>query len=463
MSGINPEGRSSTPGVDIRHVDTAFDSEARQAQQDWLDYLKQRPYLDDEGNIRDPETNAIISVNTIDDGNRTYYDRVARETLDETSRESYSLMDLAYAARAAKLDQDRTKFNDILDEIADRMVRMKEKYGWSPEVADGHREKIMSMIHDKQDTPTTPEDSAPTSSSSPKLRSMRAVEGDNSRSESRGGRDFSPLEAMDYQHIMAARSQEGNLRFYLRRDGIQSATDVSETTTRSISAQEKRSGSIFDDPENQDAVAVYPGVIGVFDGVGSGAHSGAVSKRAARLTETLAIDREPFKRSTIPHEAITMERFFKEAGEVLRDEFDHEISTTTGVIARTFINEQDNTPMVCVGHLGDSRAYIRSADGVVKQLTNDHGYMNIISTHMTSGDVPDIVIAPIAKGDILLLVSDGITGDTGSDLLSEADIAKTITDVENKHGGATLDEITEALMKRSTKSDDTSVVAQRFV
>lgn len=40
MPKIHLKGRSSTPDVDIRNVDTAFDPEARQAQQDWLDYLK---------------------------------------------------------------------------------------------------------------------------------------------------------------------------------------------------------------------------------------------------------------------------------------------------------------------------------------------------------------------------------------------------------------------------------------
>lgn len=222
---------------------------------------------------------------------------------------------------------------------------------------------------------------------------------------------------------------------------------------------------MFDDFTNQDAVAAYPGVIGVFDGVGSARLSGYVSKRAAQLTEALSIDREPFKKSTVSREATAMERFFKEAQKVLRTEFDapdYKGSSTTGVIARTFINEQDNTPMVCVGHLGDSRAYIRSIDGAVKQLTNDHGHENKIFTSMPSGEVPDVVIAPIAKGDILLLVSDGVTGDRGDDLLSEADIAETINNAVRGHHDITLDGIVEALMKRSTKLDDTSVVARVF-
>lgn len=152
MPKINLEGRSSTPDVDIRNVDTAFDPEARQAQQDWLDYLKQRPYLDSRGNIHSPENGRFMSVDMTDDGNRAYYDQIARETLNNTSREGLGVLSLARLAREARLNGDKTMLNDILDEVQDKLVEMKARYDWDADSSTTHFDKVMSIIYDEDNT-----------------------------------------------------------------------------------------------------------------------------------------------------------------------------------------------------------------------------------------------------------------------------------------------------------------------
>ncbi|MDO4773950.1 MAG: hypothetical protein Q4A37_02390 [Candidatus Saccharibacteria bacterium] len=147
MPKINLEGRSSTPDVDIRNVETAFDPEARQAQQDWLDFLKQRPYQDAKGNIHNPENGRFMAVDMTDDGNRAYYDKIARDTLHETSREGLGVMSLARLAREARLNGDKTMLNDILDEVQDKLVEMEAKYDWNADSSTAHLDKVMSIIY----------------------------------------------------------------------------------------------------------------------------------------------------------------------------------------------------------------------------------------------------------------------------------------------------------------------------
>lgn len=148
MPKFNLEGRSSTPDVDIRNVETAFDPEARQAQQDLLDYLKQRPYLDGRGNIHNPENGRFMSVDMTDDGNRAYYDQIARETLNNTSREGLGVLSLARLAREARLNGDKTMLNDILDEVQDKLVEMEERYDWNVDSSTTHFDRVMSIIYD---------------------------------------------------------------------------------------------------------------------------------------------------------------------------------------------------------------------------------------------------------------------------------------------------------------------------
>lgn len=149
-------------------------------------------------------------------------------------------------------------------------------------------------------------------------------------------------------------------------------------------------------------------------------------------------------------------------------ESDYEGMGSTLVIA-VMMAEQ-----ICIGHLGDSRAY-RYAGGQIEQLTRDHcwldeqvaagslaadvltnpRYKNIVTRALGIEDEIDLEVHehPLERGDIFLICSDGLT-----DMVTDAQIAATLeveealkaraqrlVDLANANGGK--DNISVILMR----------------
>lgn len=494
MPKNNLERRSSTPDVDIHNVDTAFDPEARQAQQDWLDYLKQRPYQDAHGNIHDPKTGRFMSVDTTPDENQAYYDKIARETLSNTSRENAGLLTLAKLAREARERGDKTMLGDLSDEINDKLSAAQEQYGWSEETLGQHHDFITNMIYGDESTseqlepsttepsggkqPEQPKPSAATQAILEKFEQFRSqAKADSSEQPNLSAElemlSFSPLRMVDSDEMAQYHaSHKKGFRFWLERIGIIPAVNIREMIGYSQSRSQKDSKrwhpEIAPDRENQDSFTFCPetGMLAAFDGVGSGEDSSVMSRAAVEFAKNFSQKHySKFDKSTISSQVTLMERFFEEAKsklrEVAKEEELDEYNDTTGVLAHYFIEQNTETPMLCVGHIGDSRAYLRRKDGHVVQLTNDQGESNIIFGAMRNHHImkgPDIVITPLAEGDTVLVVTDGITGDRYPDILSTSDIETQL----NKTATRRLSEAILGLMRLSKKRDDTTVVAARF-
>ena len=204
--------------------------------------------------------------------------------------------------------------------------------------------------------------------------------------------------------------------------------------------------------KNEDSLISLPnsGVFGVFDGVGGEVGGREASRTAARVLERKSSAMSKIKQTTSEDVVEWMRRYFSET----RNTLDKSTrGDTTGVVARLYINETGD-PMICIGHLGDSRAYIVDKNGWASRLTNDHGYKNVIYKAMgeTDSTRADIVIVPFAEGDRLVLVTDGVTGDRYPDLMSTDAVGRIV------HSSSSPKKAAEQLVKASTKLDDTTAI-----
>lgn len=93
-----------------------------------------------------------MSVDTTPDENQAYYDKIARETLSNTSRENAGLLTLAKLAREARERGDKTMLGDLSDEIIDKLSAAQEQYGWSKETLGQHHDFITNMIYGDEST-----------------------------------------------------------------------------------------------------------------------------------------------------------------------------------------------------------------------------------------------------------------------------------------------------------------------
>ncbi len=206
---------------------------------------------------------------------------------------------------------------------------------------------------------------------------------------------------------------------------------------------------------NEDSFFVRAPIFVVADGMG-GAQAGEVASRAAAD----AFDRD------LPDER--PERFLRETIEAANREIHnlaHQDRSLTGMgttITAAIVDAANEE--VCIGHVGDSRAY-RLRGGKVERLTRDHSLVEEMRrkgqiTDAQAEDHPqrsiitralgpesevdvDVQTVPAAPGDVFLLCSDGLTTMIdeerigrvlgGADSMKEAVAA--LVDEANRSGG----------------------------
>ena len=149
---------TNTPDVDSSDVEMAFDTphnetaaNKRQAQQDWLNYLKTRDYVDAENNVCDASSEQIKDIDLIDDENNAYYDEIISSS-EGGSRADMGIKELALAAREARESGDTTSLGGIEDEIQDRLASMAEKYGWGNEQTMSRLDTLTDIIYGKSNS-----------------------------------------------------------------------------------------------------------------------------------------------------------------------------------------------------------------------------------------------------------------------------------------------------------------------
>lgn len=95
------------------------------------------------------------------------------------------------------------------------------------------------------------------------------------------------------------------------------------------------------------------------------------------------------------------------------------------VTGATLIPSEDGSQQLVVAHLGDTRAYIlRAESGALEQVTQDHDHpmdANTVSKTIKGGPIDNscVDIRTVSPGDRILLCSDGVYGNEGSDVLTD--------------------------------------------
>lgn len=203
-------------------------------------------------------------------------------------------------------------------------------------------------------------------------------------------------------------------------------------------------------------------LVAIADGLSISARSAAVSRA---LLERLPI--------AVPHGATLSSRHLREVQRLLCERAERHPRIRGG--ASTIVAAQVTAGLITALNCGDSRAYLRSADGDVRQLSRDHTELQrLIETGAASKDIEyasvydvltdcitadpdesDFAIhrgeARLAPGDLLVLCSDGV-----HDVLAKADwhtMLGTATDP------AALVSATRAAVLAAGAPDNFSVIA----
>lgn len=179
---------------------------------------------------------------------------------------------------------------------------------------------------------------------------------------------------------------------------------------------------------NEDSVLEHSPLFGVADGVG-GAASGEDASRLA--LDTIAASSDDLARTSGAQEVeVLLAEVIDHANSRV---FDSQLKNPEQAgMATTLTIAVVSGPQVSIGHVGDSRAYRISADGVIEQITDDHSVVgemvrqgqidadeaavhpqrNVITRALGTEPsvIADVLTVFARGGDIFLLCSDGLTG-----------------------------------------------------
>ncbi len=216
-----------------------------------------------------------------------------------------------------------------------------------------------------------------------------------------------------------------------------------QTMTETVSRENIDRGLYVDDT-CQDSLYMNEGdqLFGVFDGAGG--HSGGqiASRLACSSIGELSRGRNV--------------QAGKDLAEILNRANDRivnssEAGLTTAVLAK--VVERNGRKILAYASAGDSRIYVVGSNGVAHQITKDEGMGKFIFNSLgDKNDEPNPVkqfgeIA-LTPGDRVVLCSDGITGDYGDDLMSDAEMASIV------RGARTPDDAAKNLVALARKKDD---------
>lgn len=166
----------------------------------------------------------------------------------------------------------------------------------------------------------------------------------------------------------------------------------------------------------------------VFDGVSQGGRGVEAKDLAIQGIADFLDQKKPVGGEV--QSAELMEEIIAAAQKAI-EENREELSSPADPIATTFVGvkffKENGRRKAIVGWVGDSRLYVKKANGAIEQITQDHGADSMIYSaiglwpkrdHMTGKTYPeleaankyvDIEVIEVEKEDILMLVTDGIS------------------------------------------------------
>jgi serine/threonine protein phosphatase PrpC len=217
--------------------------------------------------------------------------------------------------------------------------------------------------------------------------------------------------------------------------------------------------------KGQDALLVDMGNnrAAVADGVGEDANSGT----ASRLALSVIQEHMNAVETDNPHERLAaMKNAVNEASLEISawQNADVPVGSTTLTLAEIIPDSTDeNRAYVPWVSVGDSRLYVRDSDGL-RQVSVDEGEDNRIYNWLGNGyrGINDAEgehgygLLEISKGTDIILVTDGITGDVGDQIMPDHELLAVLEGSGNPNDAAAN------LIDASRKRDDKSVVIMRF-
>ena len=210
-----------------------------------------------------------------------------------------------------------------------------------------------------------------------------------------------------------------------------------------------------------DAKLILPihKIIGVFDGVGGHDKGGEAAKVTAAALKRYYENMNPNQvKYQSPDKAIaTLTSYLNKISHQLRKEHG---GLTTASVAQ--VVEYQGKSYVGWANIGDSRIYIKRGD-IVSQLTTDDGegaYVDdAVGLQGMQGQVhkeTQTGYEEVGAGDLLIVCSDGITGDYGTDVMTSSEINYRLRDISR------ADDAAGALISGARKNDDRTVVVAAF-
>jgi protein phosphatase len=221
---------------------------------------------------------------------------------------------------------------------------------------------------------------------------------------------------------------------------------------------------------NEDALLILPkyGAFMVADGVG-GQNYGEMASRKAVIGTQEYIEQNPIKDfSEVNKEEKSkfLMKYFIDCFEKLNEDIMKLSVGKAGSegMATTAVTAYIDGLELYVANIGDSRAYVMR-DGVMNQISEDHTYVNnlvkagtltesearvhpqkhIITKALGAEAVisPDFYRTELMKGDVILLCSDGLTGELTDEQIAELiipsmdmnEVCRNLIKVANECGG----------------------------
>ena len=207
---------------------------------------------------------------------------------------------------------------------------------------------------------------------------------------------------------------------------------------------------LWTDGTSEDTLLVKSGqkLYGVFDGAGGEGDGRNASLTAANTVDALASQGHPLGSAT------NLARLLNAADATVG----HNTKGYSTATLAEVIDREDGR-YLAYAQVGDSRLYLVGRDGTVRQVTRDEGEGNQITNALgmsrnyggNNNRVAQYGEIRVNDGDRMVICSDGITGDFGSDLMSDRELGSVV----QRAGSPTL--AANALAMRARKTDDRTV------
>jgi serine/threonine protein phosphatase PrpC len=213
--------------------------------------------------------------------------------------------------------------------------------------------------------------------------------------------------------------------------------------------------------EDRALVREDVGLFAVFDGAGGEVNGDLAAEAAKQIFEQAKISNyleRPAKSWQMAQ--AELKAIMQQANEHVAEAANGGITTATAAQIVLATEAGEVMPFAIWSSVGDSRLYLQR-DNSLQMLSQDEGHrqwlINFLGkTEDQTGLVRQVGAAALRANDLLLLVTDGITGDYGTDVLADDEIINACIQAYSAVAAA------QNLLKISRKTDDKTALVIRL-